>query len=80
MSDYPPVPKAQFPNILAAKAVEEGIESLDFRRPSGPGSETVPSAPSANPTPDRQSDPRIHEQVSVGRGNESAISPRHPDC
>ena len=32
MSDHPPLPKAQVPTILAAKAVEQEMETLEELR------------------------------------------------
>jgi hypothetical protein len=75
MSDHPSLPKAQVPPIIAAKAVEEQIEKLEFRRASGQGPTAAPQRPTPPPQPPSASEPppeakhasRLDEQFSIGR-------------
>ena len=66
MSDNPSLPKARGPTIIAARAVEEGMEALDFRSNSGQGPAPVPQPPNSERRPDKAAS-LVDEQVRVGR-------------
>ena len=67
MSDHPPLPKGQVPTILAAKAVEQEMETLDFRSTPGRGPAPVPQPPDTDRRLDARPASRVDEQVNVGR-------------
>ena len=67
MSDNPSLPKARGPTIIAARAVEEGMETLDFRSNSGQGPAPVPQPSNSERRPEAKPASRVDEQISVGR-------------
>ncbi len=67
MSDNPPLPKARIPAIIAARSVDEQIEKLEFRSPSGQAPDPAPQVSVAAPQPLAKHASRVDEQFSVGR-------------
>ncbi len=67
MSNGPSLPIARIPSVLAASAVEEEMERLEFRGPSAQDTGPVVKAVTPERPPEAKHNSRVDEQFRVGR-------------